>query len=49
MADKDRSSSVSESGSIHEMAAFWDTHDVSDYHDKTHEVELAFDLKTRHH
>ena len=49
MIVQDRTSSISGSRSIHEMGVFWDTHDVTDYHDQTHEVALTFDLKARHH
>ena len=31
------------------MADFWDEHDATDFHDKTHEVDIQFDLGARRH
>ena len=49
MADKEQSSSISQSRSIEEMADFWDTHDATDYNDQAYEVTVEFDLRTRRH
>lgn len=49
MEKEDNTSSISGSRTIREMADFWDTHDVSDYHDQTHKVEMTFALETRTH
>jgi hypothetical protein len=32
-----------------EMDEFWETHDATDYDDRTHEVTMEFDLGTHHH
>jgi hypothetical protein len=40
---------ISQSRSINEMAEFWETHDATDYDDRTHEVTMEFDLGTHHH
>lgn len=42
-------SSISKSRSIAEMAAFWDSHDATDFEDQTYEVEMEFDLGVRRH
>jgi hypothetical protein len=44
-----RVSSVSHSQSIAEMAEFWDTHDATDFHDQTHQVDMEFNLHRRRH
>jgi hypothetical protein len=31
------------------MAEFWDTHDATDFDDRTYEVEMEFDLRSRRH
>lgn len=31
------------------MAEFWDTHDATDFDDRTHKVEMEFDLQVRRH
>ena len=49
MARDDRSSSISHSRSIGEMAEFWDAHDATDFDDQTQEVTMEFDLRTRRH
>ena len=49
MASDESPSSISYSHSIEEMAEFWETHEVADYDDQTHEVTMEFDLHTRHH
>jgi len=41
--------SISQSRSIDEMAEFWETHDATDYDDRTHGVTMEFDLGTHHH
>ena len=47
--EKNRTSSISHSNTIAELAEFWDTHDVTDFEDQTREVDIKFDLHTRHH
>jgi len=42
-------SSMSQSRSHEEMAAFWDTHDATDFDAQTHEVPMQFDLRSRRH
>jgi hypothetical protein len=39
-------SSISKAASYKEMGSFWDTHDLSDYWDKTTEVEFDVDVKS---
>jgi CopG antitoxin of type II toxin-antitoxin system len=48
MAD-DNVSSISEARSTAEMADFWDTHDATEFDDKTHQVTMEFDLRARQH
>jgi hypothetical protein len=36
--------SISKAHSIEEIAAFWDTHDLTDFEDQTHEVEIEVRL-----
>ena len=43
--DNDRSS-ISHSGSYHEIGEFWDTHDLSDYWDRTESAELDVDIRS---
>ncbi len=49
MDEKDNASSISQSRSIAEMAAFWDEHDAAEFEDETHEVDMTFDLSVRRH
>ncbi len=49
MANDANVSSISKSRSIEEMADFWDTHDAMDYEDRTHEVDMVFDIRARSH
>ena len=39
---EDRTSSISQSRTLEEMADFWDTHSLADYDDQTYEVEMSF-------
>lgn len=39
-------SSISKATSYKEMGEFWDTHDVSDFWDKTKEVSFEIDIKS---
>ena len=39
---EDKTSSISQSRTLEEMAQFWDTHSLADYDDHTHEVEMTF-------
>jgi hypothetical protein len=39
--------SISKARSIAEIAAFWDTHDLTDFEDQTHEVEIEVRLPRR--
>ena len=41
--------SISHAKSYEEIAEFWDTHDSTDFHDQTHEVDMEFDLRSRRH
>ena len=49
MAKGNSVSSISQSRTLEEMAEFWDTHDAADFDDRTHEVVMEFDLRTRRH
>jgi len=49
MDEKNRVSSISQSKSIAEMAAFWDEHDAAEFEDQTHKVDMTFDLAVRRH
>jgi len=49
MEEDNNLSSISKSKSIAEMAAFWDTHDATDFEEDTYEVEMTFDLNFRRH
>jgi hypothetical protein len=40
---ENKKSSLSQSTSYEEMAAFWDTHSLADFEDETYEVEIEFD------
>ena len=42
-----RVSSISQSGTVEEMAEFWDTHSLADFEDQTYEVEMTFDPSAR--
>lgn len=35
-------------GSLQEIAEFWDTHDLADYWDQTEPAEFEFDREARH-
>jgi len=39
--------SISKARSIEEIAAFWDTHDLTDFEDQTYEVEIEVRLPRR--
>ena len=39
---EDRTSSISQSRTLEEMAEFWDTHSLADYDEQTYEVEMTF-------
>ncbi len=41
MVDESKSS-LSNASSYEEMAEFWDTHSLADYHDQTYELEMTF-------
>jgi hypothetical protein len=41
-----RRSSISNASTYQEMGEFWDTHDLTDYHDQTYEVEFEVDLQS---
>jgi len=41
-----RRSSISKASTYEEMGEFWDTHDLTDYHDQTYEVEFGVDLQS---
>lgn len=41
-----RKSSISKATTYQEMGEFWDTHDTTDYEDKTFEVEFEVDLRS---
>ncbi len=43
----ERRSSIPKAQTLEEMAEFWDTHSLSDYDDKTYEVEMSFDPSAR--
>ncbi|MCA9921715.1 MAG: hypothetical protein KC421_05055 [Anaerolineales bacterium] len=43
-----RETTISQAESIEEIGAFWDTHSVSDYWDKTREVEFDVRAQRRH-
>ena len=45
----DNPTSLSLGRSLDQIAEFWDSHDDSDFDDKTHEVSMEFDLRTRSH
>lgn len=49
MDKKVSKSAISQAHSLVEMAEFWDTHDATEFDDQTYEVDMEFDLKTRHH
>lgn len=36
--------SISKAASLEEIAAFWDTHDLTDFEDQTYEVEIEVRL-----
>ena len=38
-------SSISRASSYQEIGEFWDTHDLSDYWEKTHPVDFEADIK----
>ena len=39
-------SSLSQVSSYEEIGEFWDTHDLTDFWDQIHPVEMEFDLKS---
>ena len=39
---ENRTSSISQSRTLEEMAEFWDTRSLADYDDQTYEVEMTF-------
>lgn len=39
-------SSISKAESYREIGEFWDTHDLADYWDKTHPVEVDIDIRS---
>ena len=41
-------SSISKASSYEEMGEFWDTHDLADYLDQTHEVDFKVRKPVRH-
>ena len=43
-----RLSSISKASSYEEMGEFWDTHDLTDYWDQTHEVDFKVGKVLRH-
>jgi hypothetical protein len=45
--ETERLTSISKARSIEEIAAFWDTHDLTDFEDQTHEVEIEVHLPRR--
>lgn len=47
MSECKRKTSLSKSSSLRELADFWDTHDLADYENKTHEVHFDVELKTK--
>lgn len=49
MDEKNSVSSISQSKSIAEMAAFWDEHDATEFEEQTHEVDMIFDFAVRRH
>lgn len=49
MRKEDRVNTISDAQSIAEMAEFWDTHDATEYEDRTYEVDIEFNLNTRRH
>ena len=40
--------SISKASTLEEIADFWDTHNLADYWDQTHEVEFEVRAKHRH-
>jgi len=40
---------LSKSGSLQELAEFWDTHDLTDFEDQIHEVHFEVDIRSRKH
>jgi hypothetical protein len=49
MSKNKKMTSLSKSKNIEELAAYWDTHDLSDFESETHEVQFEVDLKTKKH
>mgnify|MGYP000350738565 CR=1 FL=1 len=41
--------SLSKSGSLQELAEFWDTHDLTDFEDQIYEVHFEVDIRSRKH
>lgn len=46
---ENKTTSLSHSSSIEELADFWDTHDATDFDDQTHEVHFEVDIRSRKH
>ena len=44
-SDESRRTSLSQAGTLDEIAEFWDSHSLADYWDQTHEVE--FEVRAR--
>lgn len=42
-----KTTSISNAGSLEEIAEFWDTHSLDDYWDQTHEVKFEVRAKRR--
>lgn len=49
MDEKNHISTISQTQSMADMAAFWEEHDATDFADQTHEVDMTFDLAMRRH
>lgn len=45
--EMERLTSISKARTIEEIAAFWDTHDLTDFEDQTYEVEIEVHLPQR--
>ena len=48
MKNKERDPMPPPDATPEEIGEFWDTHDLTDYWDETHEVEFQISLKSRH-
>ena len=47
MAENLHGSTISGARTWQEMAEFWDTHSLAEYHDQTYAVEMTFDPAAR--